>query len=140
MKDHKATAYALLRATFGVVFLFYGIGKFMRGVGSFSQGMEQRFAGRLPMALVIPFGYSLPFIEVLIGVLLVLGLFNSITLVLSGLLLMALTFGMVMLGDTPTVANNLLYVLINFVLLYLADQNNYSADRIRPRRLQHYRS
>jgi hypothetical protein len=36
----------------------------------------------------------------------------------SGLLLMALTFGMVILGDTPTVANNLLYVLINFVLLY----------------------
>jgi thiosulfate dehydrogenase [quinone] large subunit len=140
MKDHKATAYALLRATFGVVFLFYGIGKFMRGLGSFSGSMQQRFAGKLPMALVIPFGYSLPFIEVLIGVLLVLGLFNSITLVLSGLLLMALTFGMVILGDTPTVANNLLYVLINFVLLYLADQNNYSADRIRPRRLQHYRS
>jgi thiosulfate dehydrogenase [quinone] large subunit len=140
MKDHKATAYALLRVTFGVVFLFYGIGKFMRGLGSFSGGTQQRFAGKLPMALVVPFAYSLPFIEVLIGVLLVLGLFNSIALMLSGLLLIALTFGMVILGDTPTVANNLLYVLINFVLLYLAEQNNYSVDRIIPRKLPHYRS
>lgn len=138
MKDHKATAYALLRVTFGVVFLFYGIGKFMRGLGTFSGGMQQRFAGKLPMALVVPFGYSLPFIEVLIGVLLVLGLFNSITLVLAGLLLMALTFGMVILGDTPTVANNLLYVLINFVLLYLAAQNTYSVDRMMPKKLPHY--
>jgi len=140
MKDHKATAYALLRATFGVVFLFYGIGKFMRGLGSFAAGTQQRFAGKLPMALVVPFAYSLPIIEVLIGVLLVLGLFNSIALVLSGLLLIALTFGMVILGDTATVANNLLYVLINFVLLYLAEQNNYSVDRMRLGKLQHYRS
>ena len=140
MKDHKATAYALLRATFGVLFLFYGIGKFMRGLGNFAGSMQQRFAGKLPMALVMPFGYSLPFIEVLVGILLVLGLFNSITLVLSGFLLMALTFGMVILGDTPTVANNLLYVLINFVLLYLAEQNNYSVDRVMSKKLPHYRS
>jgi thiosulfate dehydrogenase [quinone] large subunit len=140
MKDHRATAYALLRATFGVVFLFYGIGKFMRGLGGFAGGMQQRFAGKLTMVLVVPFAYSLPFIEVLIGVLLVLGLFNSIALVISGLLLIALTFGMVILGDTATVANNLLYVLINFVLLYLAEQNDYSVDRMRLRKLQHYRS
>jgi thiosulfate dehydrogenase [quinone] large subunit len=112
----------------------------MRGLGSFAGGMQQRFAGKLPMALVVPFGYSLPVIEVLIGVLLVLGLFNSIALVLSGLLLIAHTFGMVILGDTPTVANNLLYVLINFVLLYLAEQNNYAVDRMIPRKLPHYRS
>jgi hypothetical protein len=49
MKDHKATAYALLRATFGVVFLFYSIGKFTRGLGSFAGRMQQRFAGKLPM-------------------------------------------------------------------------------------------
>jgi len=55
-------------------------------------------------------------------------------------MLIALTFGMVILGDTPTVANNLLYVLINFVLLYLAEQNNYSEDRLIPRKLPHYRS
>jgi thiosulfate dehydrogenase (quinone) large subunit len=140
MKDHRETAYALLRVTLGMVFLFYGIGKFMRGLGSVAGGMQERFAGKLPMVLVVPFAYSLPFIEVLVGVLILLGLFNSIALVLSSLLLIALTFGMVMLGDTPTVANNLLYVLINFVLLYLAEQNGYSVDRIRRRWLEKYQT
>jgi len=80
---------------------------------------------------VTSFGYSLPFIEVLLGTLILLGLFNPISLLISGLLLIVLTFGMVILGDTPTVANNLIYVLINFALLYLAEYNFYSVDSLR---------
>lgn len=131
MKNNRSTAYLLMRATFGTVFLFFGVTKFTRGVGAFAGGMQQRFAGKLPMLIVAPFGYSLPFLEVLLGTLILLGLFNSISLFCSGLLLMVLTFGMVILGDTPTVANNLIYVLINFVLLYLSDQNVYSVDGLR---------
>src|ERR1041384_597694 len=135
MINHRSAAYALMRATFGIVFLFFGITKFIRGVSPFAQGMQQRFAGKLPMLIVVPFGYSLPFFEVLLGVFLLVGLFNSLSVTATGLLLMALTFGMVILGDTPTVANNLIYVLINFWLLYLADYNLYSIDRFRGRRL-----
>jgi hypothetical protein len=32
---HRESAYALLRVTFGVIFLFYGVGKFMGGIGNF---------------------------------------------------------------------------------------------------------
>ncbi|HYG79971.1 MAG TPA: DoxX family protein [Pyrinomonadaceae bacterium] len=131
MNNHREIAYALLRVTLGVIFLFYGIGKFMGGIGGFATGMEQRFAGKLPSALVLPFAYALPFMEVTFGALIVLGLFNSIALVLSGLLLLALTFGTVMLGEAPTVAHNLQYALVNFVLLWLADYNGYSIDRLR---------
>jgi thiosulfate dehydrogenase (quinone) large subunit len=130
MNKHREAAYALLRVTLGVIFLFFGIGKFMGGIASFADGMNQRFAGKLPSALVLAFGYTLPFAEVLIGALLLLGLFTRIALVLSGLLLVALTFGTVMLGDAPTVAHNLQYALVNFVLLYLADYNGYSLDRL----------
>ena len=135
MINHRSVAYALMRATFGIVFLFFGITKFIRGVSPFAQGMQQRFAGKLPMLIVVPFGYSLPFFEVLLGAFLLVGLFNSLSLIATGLLLMALTFGMVILGDTPTVANNLIYVLIDFCLLYLADYNLYSIDRFRGGRL-----
>lgn len=131
MNKHRETAYALLRVTLGVIFLFYGIGKFMGGVGLFADGMNQRFAGKLPSALVLPFAYALPFAEVLIGLLLLLGLFTKIALVLSGLLLVALAFGTVMLGDAPTAAHNLQYALVNSILLYLADYNGYSIDRLR---------
>ncbi|HEV7373303.1 MAG TPA: YceI family protein [Pyrinomonadaceae bacterium] len=47
MNKHRETAYALLRVTLGVIFLFYGIGKFMGGVGLFADGMNQRFAGKM---------------------------------------------------------------------------------------------
>ena len=131
MSKHREAGYALLRVTFGVVFLFYGVGKFMAGVGNVADSMQQSFAGKLPSALVLPFLYALPFMEVLFGALILLGLFNTIALVLSGLLLLALTFGTVMLGDAPTVAHNLQYALVNFVLLWFADYNGYSIDRLR---------
>ena len=131
MNNHREIAYALLRVTLGVVFLFNGVGKFMGGLGNFVGGMNQRFAGKLPAALVMPFAYALPFMEVLCGVLILLGLFSGIALVLSGLLLVALTFGTVMLIDFPTVAHNTQYALVNFVLLWFVEHNGYSVDRLR---------
>lgn len=131
MTNHREAAYALLRVTLGVIFLFYGVGKFMGGVGNFAAGMGQRFDGKLPGALVLPFAYALPFMEVTFGALILAGLFIGTALVLSGLLLLALTFGTVMLGDAPTVAHNLQFALVNFVLLWLVDSNGYSVDRLR---------
>src|SRR5205085_9674474 len=123
MNNHREIAYALLRVTLGVVFLFNGVGKFMGGLGNFVGGMNQRFAGKLPAALVMPFAYALPFIEVLCGTLLLLGLFSAAALVLSGLLLVALTFGTVMLHDFPTVAHITQYVLVNSVSLWFGEHN-----------------
>jgi thiosulfate dehydrogenase (quinone) large subunit len=127
---HRETAYALLRATMGVIFLFYGIGKFTGGLTSFVGGMNQRFSGKLPAFLVMPFAYVLPFGEVIAGTLILLGLFTRLGLTISGLLLVGLTFGTVMLGEPATVAHNLQYALVNFALLWLSDLNGYSLDRI----------
>jgi thiosulfate dehydrogenase [quinone] large subunit len=128
--NHREAAYALLRITFGVVFLFNGIGKLMGGVGNFVGGMNQRFAGKLPAILVMPFSYTLPFAELILGALILFGLFTRLGLVLTGLLLAALTFGTVMLADFGTVAHNTQYALVNFVLLWLVDLNRYSLDSL----------
>ena len=130
MPAYRECAYALLRLTLGIVFLFSGIGKFLGGIGNFEAGLEQQFAGKLPMFLVTPFAYALPFAEVAIGTLLVIGLFNSVALVLSGLLLAALTFGTVMAGEHAIVAYNVTYSLVNFVLLWFARYNKFSLDRL----------
>jgi len=126
--NHRETGYALLRTTMGVIFLFYGIGKFMGGISNFVGSMNQRFSGKLPAFMVMPFAYALPFGEVIAGALVLFGLFTRAGLVLAGLLLLGLTFGTVMLGDPPTVAHNLQYAFINFVLLWLIDFNRYSLD------------
>jgi len=128
--DHRHLAYSLLRVAFGVVFLFFGVGKFIGGLGNFVAGMNERFAGKLPSQLVIPFANVLPFAEVILGSMILIGLFTRLSLTLSGLLLIGLTFGTVMLGDAPTVAHNLQYALLNFVLLWLSDSNAFSVDRL----------
>jgi len=123
-------AYALMRITYGVVFLFYGVGKFMGGLANFVGGMNQQFAGKLPAFMVMPFAYVLPFGELVSGALIVLGLFTRAGLTISGLLLIGLTFGLVMLGQADRVAHNLIYVLVNFVLLWFCDLNRLSLDRL----------
>ena len=128
--NHREVAYALLRVTMGVIFLFYGINKFISGVGNFVGTMNQQFSGKLPAFMVMPFAYAIPFAEVMAGALILFGLFTRLGLVISGLLLIGLTFGMVMLGQAPTVAHNLQYGLVNFVLLWLVDLNRYSLDSL----------
>jgi thiosulfate dehydrogenase [quinone] large subunit len=128
--NNREIAYTLLRATFGVVFVTTGSAKFLGGIGTFVGGMNQRFSGKLPAAMVMPFAYAIPFCEVTAGTLILLGLFTRVGLTISGLLLIGLTFGVTVLGDAPTVAHNLQYVLINFVLLWFVDLNPYSADAL----------
>ncbi len=126
--NNRETAYALTRITYGVIFLFYGIGKFRGGISNFVGGMNQQFSDKLPAAMVMPFAYFIPFAEAISGALILLGLFTRVGLTLSGLLLLGLTFGVVILGQAPTVAHNLQYVLLNFVLLWFVDLNRYSVD------------
>jgi thiosulfate dehydrogenase [quinone] large subunit len=126
--NSREIAYVLTRITYGVIFLFYGIGKFMGGLSDFVGGMNQQFAGKLPAFMVMPFAYVLPFGELISGALITLGLYTRLGLTLSGLLLIGLTFGLVMLGRADGVAHNLIYVLVNFVLLWFADLNRLSLD------------
>ena len=128
--NNRETAYALTRITYGVIFLFYGIGKFRGGISNFVGGMNQQFSGKLPAAMVMPFAYFIPFAETISGALILLGLFTRVGLTLSGLLLIGLTFGVVMLGQAPTAAHNLQYVLVNFVLLWFVEMNTYSLDSL----------
>jgi thiosulfate dehydrogenase (quinone) large subunit len=130
MLTTREIAYALTRVTYGLIFLFSGVGKFMAGLANFVGGMNQQFSGKLPAFMVMAFAYILPFGELIAGALIVLGLYTRLGLTLSGLLLVGLTFGLVMLGQADKVAHNLIYVLVNFVLLWFADLNRLSLDAL----------
>jgi len=130
MENHREVAYLLLRITYGVIFVFYGLGKFMMGIGNFVNGINQQFVGKLPAIMVVSFAYFIPFAETIIGVLILIGLLTRPALTASGLLILGLTFGMVILGQAQVVANNLLYALVNFVLLWLVPLNRYSLDSL----------
>jgi thiosulfate dehydrogenase [quinone] large subunit len=131
---YREAAYAVLRASLGIVFLVGGIMKIAGGVGNFEAGLEQQFNGKLPILLLRPFGYALPFAELIVGVLLIFGLFIVPALVISGLELLALIFGTALAGEHPVTAHNVQYALVNFFLLWFAGYNGYSLDRLMHRR------
>src|SRR5262245_10942717 len=120
--NHRAMAYALLRISIGNIFLFYGIEKLFSGVTHFSRGMEKEFAQTwLPPMLVHFFAICLPFLEVTFGTLLIFGLLTRLSLIGTALLMVSLTMGTLLLGDSNGVALNLIYSIAIFLLLFHAD-------------------
>lgn len=127
----RQLAYAILRLTLGFVFLVYAVEKLMTGPLQFSESLQKDFSKVwLPPAGVYIFGLVLPFLELVIGLLLILGLFTKFALILAGGLLVVLTIGLATLGNPGGVAHNLIFSIIIFLLLYHAEENGLCLDRI----------
>src|SRR2546428_13195830 len=113
--NHHESTYGLLRLAFGVGFLFFGIGKFIGGIANFVGGMNQHLAGKLPAAMVMPFAYAIPFCEVVAGGVIGLWFFTPISLSISGVFFIGLSFWGVILGGAPPGPPQLWDALINFL-------------------------
>jgi len=86
-------AYLILRLTMGVNMLTHGIAR-MLNLEGFNTWMIGQFSKTiLPEFMVSISSYLIPFVELIIGILLILGLFTSRTLLVGALLIVALVFG-----------------------------------------------
>jgi thiosulfate dehydrogenase [quinone] large subunit len=131
----ESLAYALLRLTLGVNFFGHGLVRIIGGVDSFASGMAKGFEKTiLPLWLVQPFGYVLPFFELVIEVFLIVGLFSRLTLVAGALLMTALTFGSSMQSNWNAVGTQLLHAVVFSLLLFLRRYNSISLDAFLARR------
>jgi uncharacterized membrane protein YphA (DoxX/SURF4 family) len=132
MNNPRWLAYAILRLTLGCVFLFYGVGKFVVGVAVTAHGFQEAFAKTwVPPASVYVFSVALPFFEVTAGALLILGLFTRFAAAVAGLLIMALTTGLTIKGNSQDVAMNMGYAVALFILLHRVEDNGLSVDHWR---------
>jgi thiosulfate dehydrogenase [quinone] large subunit len=131
-----AWSYAILRFTLGTTFLMHGITRFVSGWSAFAEQVVQSFHNTfLPNFMVRPFALSVPPVETVVGTLLCLGLFTRCTLMVGGLWMIALIFGTTVRQDYPTVAIQLLYALLFFVLQVWESSNRISVDALMwPRR------
>lgn|SRR4051812_36846551 len=118
--DPRCLAVALGRWAFGILFLFAGIGKIGNPAGFAKFLLGQYEKTWLPKWLLTPFGYALPFIELTLGILLLLGIARNTVLFVTGLLLLTLTFGQIVL-QSPVAFNNLMYALGVAAVLFLAE-------------------
>ena len=132
MNNPRSLAYAILRITVGGVFLFYGVGKFVVGVTATAKWFQDGFAKTwLPGASVYAFSVALPFFEVAVGALLILGLFTRFAAAVAGVLIAALTIGLTIKGSSQDVAMNMGYAVALFILLHQVEDNEFSIDRLR---------
>jgi thiosulfate dehydrogenase (quinone) large subunit len=128
---NMAWSYAVLRFTLGTTFLFHGVTRFVGGWSAFADQMVQGFENTfLPDFMVRPFALSVPPVETILGTLLCLGLFTRWTLIAGGLWMIVLVFGTTVRQDYPTVAIQLLYALVFFVLQAWESSNRISLDAL----------
>ncbi len=114
-------AYLLLRLLTGVDFFMHGFARIFTGthLSGFAQGMVKSMATTpLPPALTLATGYAVPCVELVIGTLLLLGLFTRAALNAALLLMLVLMFGITLKQDWNTAGSQLLYGLVLALLLF----------------------
>jgi thiosulfate dehydrogenase [quinone] large subunit len=125
----KSLAYALLRIAFGINFAGHGLIRIYNGVGAFAATTTEHLAkSPLPHSLAFGFSYAIPFLEAILGLALILGVFTRIVLVCGTVFMMTLTIGVTSNQQWDIAGQQLLYSIVFFLLLYLIDHNALALD------------
>jgi len=114
-------AYLLLRLVTGLDFFMHGFSRIFTGAGlpGFAQSMVTSMANtQLLPSVVLATGYAIPCVELLIGTLLLLGLFTRASLTAALLLMLVLMFGIGLKQDWNVAGQQLLYALVLAILLF----------------------
>mgnify|MGYP002664590446 FL=1 len=135
MNDSKQTtiqlAYLILRLTMGVNMFTHGVARLL-DLEKFNMWMIGQFSDTiLPEFLVSLSSYMIPFAELIIGVLLILGLFTSRALLLGALLITILVFGSGLQENWNVMSSQMIYAIFFFILSYLIELNRFSLDNLR---------
>jgi thiosulfate dehydrogenase [quinone] large subunit len=127
-----ALAYAIFRLTFGVNLMLRGVDRiFFLGLDNFGNGMVKQFEMTwIGPAMIQPFAHTIPWIEMAMGALIILGLFTRPALVVGGLMMTSLTFGTMFLRNFDLAWLQLTYAIAFFLLLAARSWNVISLDRM----------
>jgi thiosulfate dehydrogenase [quinone] large subunit len=129
LRDNKAIAYALMRLALGINFFGHGFFRILSGVAAFAAHTADNMnKGPLPHAFTLAFGYCVPFVEVALGVLLIVGLATRYALIVGAVFMVALTFGTTSIQNWAAAGDQLVYSAVFFLLLWLVEANTISLD------------
>ena len=124
-------AYLILRLTMGINMLTHGIAR-MLNLEGFNSWMIGQFSNTiLPEFMVSISSYMIPFTELILGILLILGLFTSRALLLGAGLIVVLVFGSGLQENWNVMSSQMIYAIFFFILTYFIELNRFSIDRLR---------
>ncbi|MBK1831833.1 DoxX family protein [Verrucomicrobiaceae bacterium R5-34] len=120
----QTLAYTLARLGMGVNLLIHGAVRLPK-LSGFANHITGQFEKTvLPAAMVKPYAYAVPFVELGVGILLILGLFTRHTLVAASLLMISLIFGTCLLENWGNAGSQMVYLAYLAALLAFRDRYN----------------
>ncbi len=124
--------YFLFRITIGVNIFFHGFMRLLTGLSVWEVPTAAAFTDTyLPMPLVHLFLYTLPFVEVVLGTLMTLGLFTRWAMIGGAVMMLLLVYGNTARQEWGTVGNNMLYALYFWIMLALQPYDWLALDNRR---------
>ncbi len=130
-RNDKSLAYALLRIAFGVNFAGHGFIRIYNGVSAFATSTAEHLAkSPLPHSLALGFSRTIPFLEAILGLMLILGVFTRIALISGAIFMVVLTIGVTANQQWDVAGQQLLYSIVFFLLLYLIEHNAFAIDNL----------
>jgi thiosulfate dehydrogenase [quinone] large subunit len=130
MTKKPEIAYLLLRLTLGANIFLHGVSRLIGNHAAFATHVENQMQNApLPGFLVHFVAVALPWCEGTVGLLMILGLWTSFALITGTLLMLMLQIGVCLAQNWPLAGDQLIYVLLFFILLTCCERNRWSVDR-----------
>ena len=125
----KELAFLLGRLSLGVNFAAHGIVR-LPNLHSFCEGMVTQFQNTLIGfdPLIYAYSYLLVWLELFVGIALIIGFKTRASLVVVSMIMMSLIFGASMQEEWPRVGFQMIYVVFTFLLLQGYMNTKYSLD------------
>ncbi|WP_178983920.1 DoxX family protein [Winogradskyella helgolandensis] len=127
--DNKTLAIHLFRISFGINYFFHGLVR-MPNLDKFVTGMQNTFQDTLlPEVLVTPMAYTIPFAEMIIGILLLLNKYTRPTLLATFILMNILVIGSSFAQKWDLVGLQSTYIGFLFLLLYFMNDDKNTTKK-----------
>jgi thiosulfate dehydrogenase [quinone] large subunit len=126
-------AYTILRVSFGANIMLHGVSRIVMGHAAFLTYLTHYFekASYVPVSMLSAFATVQPWVELILGLLLMIGLATRFSLIAGALVIMCLVFGTNLAQDWLVSGLQLIYAFLYYYLLVHLDQNRYSIDGMR---------
>jgi thiosulfate dehydrogenase [quinone] large subunit len=126
-----ALGYLLLRATLGTNIFIHGLSRILAGPSHFADALVPAFQHtHLPLGFVRLFALALPWVESIVGLLVLVGIRTRFALVAGSLLILTLTFGATLNQDWESAGLQLIYATVYASLLAFRNHNTFSVDEL----------
>jgi thiosulfate dehydrogenase [quinone] large subunit len=126
-------AYTILRVSFGANIMLHGVSRIVMGHAAFLAYLTHYFekASYIPVGMLSLFATVQPWVELILGLLLMIGLASRFSLIAGGLVILSLVIGTNLAQDWLVSGLQLIYAFLYYYLLAHLDQNRYSIDGMR---------